>query len=131
MVHAFKVYKKQKKQNPNNGNGGGTAAGGEKTPKELAQDKADTIVGPVSEVKSYQWSYGYEYGTVDDKMQSVLDVLSTPYFLSEGDPLLDKTARKIEWKVDNLVELKVRTANVSLNNCFSIIYSILISPTSL
>ena len=130
MVHAFKTYKKQKKKNPNNGTGGGTAAG-EKTPKELAQEKADTIMGPVSEVTSFQWAYGYEYGTVDDKMQSVLNVLSTPYFLSEGDPLLDKTARKIEWKVDNLVELKVRTANVSVSNCLSIIYCFIISPTLL
>ena len=127
MVHAFNVYKKtekKKKPNPNN-------AAGEKTQKELAQEKADTIVGPVSEVKSYQWAYGYEYGHVDDKMQSVLDVLSTVSALSEGDAVLDKTARKIPWKVDNLVELKVLTASVSVYNCLSIIYIlILISPTS-
>lgn len=130
MVHAFNAYKKQQKTNPNNGTGGGTAAG-EKTPKELAQEKADVIVGPVSDVTSFQWAYGYEYNTVDEKMQSVLDVLSTVSALSEGDAVLDKTARKIPWKVDNLVELKVRTASVSVYNCLSIIYIlILISPTS-
>ena len=128
MVHAFNAYKKtekQKKPNPNK-------PAGEKTPKELAQEKADVIVGPVSDVTRFQWAYGYEYNTVDEKMQSVLDVLSTVSALSEGDAVLDKTARKIPWKVDNLVELKVRTASVSVYNCLSIIYIlILISPTSL
>jgi len=111
MVHAFNAYKKQKKKNPNNGTGGGTAAG-EKTPKELAQEKADVIVGPVSDVTSFQWAYGYEYNTVDEKMQSVLDVLSTVSALSEGDAVLDKTARKIPWKVDNLVELKIHITKI-------------------
>ena len=76
------------------------------------------VIGNVTNVETFSWDYMKEKGNgIDDvrfdledeeKLTKVLDVLCDVTVLSEELPDIAKTARKLEWTKDGLIELKVR-----------------------
>ena len=75
------------------------------------------VVGNVTNVETFSWDYMKEKGNgIDDvrfklkdeeKLTKVLDVLCNVTVLSEELPDIAKTARKLNWTKDGLIELKV------------------------
>ena len=75
------------------------------------------VVGNVTNVETFSWDYMKGGGNgIDDvrfkledeeKLTKVLDVLCNVTVLSEELPDIAKTARKLNWTKDGLIELKV------------------------
>ena len=88
----------------------------EQKPLSRIENEAE-VVGNVTNVETFTWEYMKGNGNgIDDvrfdledeeKLTKVLDVLCDVTALSEELPDIAKTARKLDWTKDGLIELKV------------------------